>query len=217
MSDNIDLQALVGPHKLSAVGFKDESCKDGWSGRSTVSSMLFTLDGKTYQAIEDPDDGYRSSMRELVLTNEEPSDKFEPIDVICNYVSEGSYGYKDDMIECVDAKTGVVLLSFGTSSIDDYYPSFEANFYNDRIENSLKPKVDARKEIKVNDEWTIIADICPEDNNLLVTIQHNSKDSIHAKTLEIKMDKKDIWIMDWSLLDDGKTQKQAKLIPRAEK
>ena len=134
MNENIELTSLVGLHKLSAVGFKEEGTKE-WSYNEPRTVMLFTLDGKTYKATEDDDDGYRSMMGSLVLTDESPEEKFDPIEVLCRHVieHEGSYGGEDDMLQFIDVKTGAIILEVGTENVGDYYPGFVATFHKERL------------------------------------------------------------------------------------
>jgi hypothetical protein len=78
----------------------------------------FKLGSRVYEAIEDPDDGYRSCMRELVLVDK-PQGIFSRQAIATVFVREQNYLY-----EIVDVKDGYVWLTFGTDSYDDYYPCF---------------------------------------------------------------------------------------------
>ncbi len=133
----VDLKSLVGKHTLSAVECKTDEILKTYDD-SLRQIMLFTLDNKTYKAIEDDNDGYRSVMEKLVLTDEKPSEQFEPIKVICRHTTKhlgSDYGsdVEDDMLEFLDAKTGEILLEVGTENVGDYYPGFVATFHKERI------------------------------------------------------------------------------------
>ena len=132
----IDLKSLVGEHKLSAVGFKDGDKKE-WDYNTAKEVMLFTLDKVTYKATEDDNDGYRSCMGSLVITDEEPEEQFKPIKVSCRHTTKhlGGYGDEDDMLEFIDVKTGEIILEVGTENVGDYYPGFVATFHKERIKN----------------------------------------------------------------------------------
>ena len=63
---NITLESLCGIHTLSAVEY-------GHSDDGQSELFYFTLDGITYCAEEDPDDGYRSAMGSLTISNKQLS------------------------------------------------------------------------------------------------------------------------------------------------
>lgn len=60
--ENVPFESLVGIHKLDAVDRASEPREDEWSGIGSAQCLRFRLDGKVYVALEDPEDGYRSSM-----------------------------------------------------------------------------------------------------------------------------------------------------------
>jgi len=131
MSDEpntVELESLVGKHTLTAVGSGTESIKD-WGDRfEDCQSLTFTLDGVTYSAVEDPDDGYRSSMRYLKVTDARPEYAITPHEVIATMRGKDEYGDDNDVMDFADAVTGKVVLSVGTLRIDDYYPAFVAEW-----------------------------------------------------------------------------------------
>lgn len=125
----MELESLVGLRTLTGVemGVLPPD-KDAYRYED-ANTMAFILDGTTYVATEDPEDGYRSCMRDLnvclpptTLTN-----TFPPCQVLCR-MQGSSYGEKNEILECIDIVTGQVVLEVGTSNTDDYYPSFVANF-----------------------------------------------------------------------------------------
>lgn len=61
---NITLKSLCGIHTLSAVEY-------GHSDDGQSELFYFTLGGITYCAEEDPDDGYRSAMGSLTISNKQ--------------------------------------------------------------------------------------------------------------------------------------------------
>ena len=122
----MELQDLIGKHKLSGVDFSTETIKEeGWY-EENCQVVNFVLDGKTYTAIEDPEDGYRSCMREIKVSNRRVGNMFEPIDVVGKMKAAGTY--TNDTIEFIDVITGKVVLEIGTDNWDDYYPYWVANF-----------------------------------------------------------------------------------------
>lgn len=125
---NVDFAELIGEHELDAV---DETTAKilTWSDTYEDAQMLaFRLDGKTYVACEDPDDGYRSSMQYLRESDAPMRNVFTPCRVLVRHRLKGEYSQVDDTLEFLDMKTGKVVLEVGTDNTDDYYPSFVASF-----------------------------------------------------------------------------------------
>jgi len=100
--------------------------------------MRFRLDGKCFIAAEDPDDGYRSAMRDLVISYDaKMKNVFEPLRVLGRHRTkspidlEGEYdlGGKDDVLELVDVVTGKIVIEVGTTEVEDYYPGYVASFH----------------------------------------------------------------------------------------
>lgn len=121
----MELKDLVGLHKLSGVDMSNEKIKEEWGDSFEDCQVInFILDRKTYTAIEDPSDGYRSSMREIKESKVVITNKFAPVKVMGVMRQDKS----DDVIDFFDVKTGKVVLSVGTEDLDDYYPGFVAFF-----------------------------------------------------------------------------------------
>lgn len=125
----MELKELAGKHTLDAVDFTDEKIKSWGDEFEDCQVCRFRLDGVTYMAVEDPDDGYRSSMRDLVVDgNANMKNAFPPVEVFVRHRSKGEYGEEDDVLELVDAVTSDVILEVGTESVDDYYPIFVVRY-----------------------------------------------------------------------------------------
>jgi len=103
------LSDLVGMHELSGVDTTQED---------DVDVVRFVLDGTTYKATEDPDDGYRSYLKEITVCAEDVSNNFPPQKVVGKMKDGGS----SDLIQFIDATTGKVALEVGTDNYNDYYP-----------------------------------------------------------------------------------------------
>lgn len=110
--ENMELKNLVGKHILS--GIETGQIKDG------CSYINFTLDGVTYKAIEDPEDGYRSYLTDLEISEEQCLYKLPDVSVICSMRPEMEE--VNDILTFVDAKNGKEFLAIGTGNIEDYYP-----------------------------------------------------------------------------------------------
>jgi hypothetical protein len=130
----VSLDSLVGEHELSGVDFEQVRIDGDYSAANVIR---FVIDGKIYVATEDPDDGYRSSMRELVIVEEPPvTNVFGPVKVVGRE--------RGEVIEFVDAANSQTILEVGTDNSDDYYPSFVNHFYPDRMAINAGKSEDVR-------------------------------------------------------------------------
>lgn len=124
----VELDSLVGEHVLDAVDTFMERVNIYGSHYEDAEAIRFRLDGVTYTAIENPDDGYRSSMEKLFVSNDQPmKNVFPPIRVLAKKKANDSYS-NNDTLELIDIKTGKVVLEVGTDNVDDYYPCFVSSF-----------------------------------------------------------------------------------------
>lgn len=117
----LTLEDLVGQHVLDAVDFLSVNATDQDS-----SAMRFRLDGVVYMVVEDPDDGYRSSMREIFVDPAPIVNVFRPIKVFGIYDS-GTLRLKA-------SGNGKTILEVGTDHSDSYYPSFVTSFNPEGID-----------------------------------------------------------------------------------
>lgn len=125
----MELKDLIGRHMLDAVDFTNAMIKGWLDEYEDCEVCRFRLDGTTYVAVEDPDDGYRSSMRELLVDeNATMSNVFPAIEIEAVY--RDKYGDHDgaDILMLVDVVTGKTVLEIGTDNTDDYYPFFVSDF-----------------------------------------------------------------------------------------
>jgi hypothetical protein len=105
---------LVGPHLLTGCDMDSDG---------DANAIVFVLDGTAHRAQEDPDDGYRSYMGELSVSEKPVRNVFPAVSVV-GRLAEGN----DDVLELIDAATGKTVLEVGTDHSDDYYPSFVGSF-----------------------------------------------------------------------------------------
>ena len=127
---SIELEDLVGIHSLDAVDDTTTGIANRWGeGMETINCLRFRLDGIIYEAIEDPEDGYRSCMRELVIVEPDTLmyNKFPPCDVMCHFEKPGQYA-SNHILLMTDIHTGKPVVGIGTDNTDDYYPSYIAWF-----------------------------------------------------------------------------------------
>lgn len=115
------LDALIGLHKLTGVDYQQEKYQRWSDGPlDDCQCMRIRLDGKTYIAVEDPSDGYRSSLQELLVSNEKPSAMFDAVQVF----GAPSTRHDHDTIILYCVENGKPLIEVGTHNHTDYYPSF---------------------------------------------------------------------------------------------
>jgi hypothetical protein len=128
----VEFASLIGEHVLDAVDTSTEKVK-AWYGDSfeDASCIRFRLDGKVYTAIENPDDGYRSSMEKLFVSTDEMKNVFPPCKVLVRHNekdTDSSCPQSNDTLEFIDVVTGKIVMRVGTDNVDDYYPYFVAEW-----------------------------------------------------------------------------------------
>ena len=135
----VSLDDLVGEHILDGVDTYIENVKNYIDDLVDASVIRFRLDGVVYIAFEDPEDGYRSSMKELIVSpSSEITNVFPANRVVAKKKANDSYG-TDDTLELIDVVTGKVVLEVGTDNSDDYYPSFVSSFHPENMEVNRDP------------------------------------------------------------------------------
>lgn len=132
------LKDFVGKHKFSGIELSVESrpTYEGSDYNEDAEVCRFMLDGVTWEIAEDPNDGYRSSAREPIISPVPLKNVFKPVDVLCTYQDKRDrYGSEEpcDILNIYNAETGALILAVGTDNIYDYYPSFICNFSAENI------------------------------------------------------------------------------------
>ena len=115
-----ELSDFCGIHTFSGCEFKTENVKNEFGFEEECGVGIFVLDGVSYAAIEDPDDGYRSFLSGIALTTERPRCEFPPVEVFC-HMDESTL---NEILFVRSAKTGNVILKVGTENTGDYYPCY---------------------------------------------------------------------------------------------
>lgn len=127
----MELKDLIGPHELSGIDMTTEYRDTGYQ-QENVTVVRFILDGITYVAIEDPDDGYRSFCTELGVSSDIVTNTFAPQAVIGRMKCQSEYR-TSNIIEFLDMVTGKVVLELGTENTDDYYPCCIMHWYPENL------------------------------------------------------------------------------------
>lgn len=126
----MELEDFVGKHLFSGVDYAETSEKEGIG-----LNVLFCIDGVTYLAEEDEDDGYRSYMKELVVSEVPPKNTFSPEEVVCEHSEKHeSHNGECDILFINNAKTGELILKIGTEDTDDYYPYCVMEYYPENMQ-----------------------------------------------------------------------------------
>ncbi len=126
----MELRDLVGKHKLSGFSSEIRRTENDYYNED-FSVVQFRLNGVIYEAHEDPSDGYRSYLGQIVKTDlTEMKNTFPPQKVYAKMkVNDPKNPYDtDEILEFFDQKTDKLILEIGTSNIDDYYPSCIMNW-----------------------------------------------------------------------------------------
>lgn len=122
----IPFEYLYGIHTLSGCEYSFD--KNGYS------SFRFILDGNTYEAVENPDDGYRSFIGGVYPTTENCARNIPDIEVEIMECSDGNL----DGIQFVvreDGYSARCVITIATNNYDGYYPFAVMNF---KPENFIK-------------------------------------------------------------------------------
>jgi len=117
----MELNDLIGEHLLSGVDSNTEAIKRYGYVYEDCEVIRFVLDEKTYKATENPDDGYRSYLNDIDVTDEKVTNNFPPQKVFAKMKENGAYSV-NNTIQFFDAITTLLVLEIGTDNTDDYYP-----------------------------------------------------------------------------------------------
>lgn len=128
----LDLKEFHGKiMKLEGVDTYVEQVKQWHDCYEDAQAISFKLDGVVYTAIENPDDGYRSHMGDLLVGGKEVANTFSGVEVEGVYLEkdpEATWDYGCDILQLVDTTTKEIVLSIGTGNVEDYYPYFVGHF-----------------------------------------------------------------------------------------
>ena len=127
----MELNELIGNHILSGVE-TGVLTKNNYGWEDMCNYIKFTLDGVTYMAVEDPDDGYRSFMEELEISKEPCKVSLPNIEVFCAMMADDRYK-RNDVLLFFDVLSGKEILSVGTESYDDYYPICHLEYHPENM------------------------------------------------------------------------------------
>lgn len=134
-----ELADLLGEHWLDAVDYGIEKVHEYGEHFNDATALRFRLNGIAYTVIEDPSDGYRSSLGQVFTSDgADMKNVFNPVWVVGRWKEPNPLD--DDpceIIELVDLWTGKIVIEVGTDYSDNYYPSFVGSFTPENMVHNL--------------------------------------------------------------------------------
>lgn len=127
--DGLKFENLCGKHIFYGCELCIEEFEDEWIGKNVRSVCLFNLDGITYKATENPDDGYRSYCDALEVSDKLPKYFIPGGNLVMCSMKENEDWAENDVLVIKDFKNGKEILRVGTAYVNDWYPCcvFEYN------------------------------------------------------------------------------------------
>jgi len=113
----MELKDLVGEHVLTGIG-------EGTLPGSCENYFSFELDGHVYTAIEDEEDGYRSSMAEIAVDQFTAETRLPNVRVVATMDDDGY----NEILTLTDMLSGKPIANIGTEDFHGYYPCFTAHW-----------------------------------------------------------------------------------------
>ena len=135
--EKLTLKDLKGKHVLTAVSRDEIEFKDCCGDLETAQRFSFILDDITYTAIEDPQDGYRSCMDKIFISNIKLRNKFIGVKVVGRYLDKND-DQSSNILELIDIENGEVILRVGTNNTSDYYPYFVNEWMPEKMNINIK-------------------------------------------------------------------------------
>lgn len=124
LEETLDLSDFEGQHLLSGVEF-DTTDPRGWSDGDKANRITLVIDDVPFGFVEDPNDGYRSTMECVELSDAIVNNTFEHILLDFTYINEEHHellvAHKPGMN---DKSLETAVLQVGTDNTDDYYPCY---------------------------------------------------------------------------------------------
>lgn len=121
---------LCGNKHLSGV---DITTAEIGSQMDPCEAIRFCLDGVNYLAVCDPDDGYRSFLTELQISDTACINCFPPQRVVVLHDDDSH----NDIIKMVSQTTGKLILRIGTEDYLDYYPICVMEYHPEDMDINL--------------------------------------------------------------------------------
>lgn len=115
-----------------------------------VNNQKFKLDDLVFQALEDPNDGYRSSLGAIIVTKDDGIFNKRPLcKVTLQYIDDG---YRT-VHRFIDIDTNHIWLEVGTKNYDDYYPCYVFAYTPDTTQTNY---------VEIEDDYKVFTERYPE-------------------------------------------------------
>lgn len=126
--EGVELAHFNSTHTLSGVEIHETVNEDN----EIYTTLSIILNDAVYTFIEDPQDGKRSRLGEVILDEVLTlSDTFEEQSVSGEFIDDGSYEYG---IKFHNMRTGEIIIHVGTIDIEDTYPSFICDYFPENLD-----------------------------------------------------------------------------------
>lgn len=126
---------LEGTHILQGIQvIPNYELEDSWCSNNITNAILIRLDDVNYLFVEDPDDGYRSYMGEIMTTDRIPKYTLPNVEVIIKHNTEPLNRYCSTESNIYDFyESDNLILRVGTEDIGDYYPGCILEYYPENL------------------------------------------------------------------------------------
>lgn len=129
----MEYRDFVGHHILSGIELGMTKTNTYELDNVDAGYIRFILDGVTYEALEDPDDGYRQYCTGIYKTDNPCKFKIPPVAV---EIVEKEGEREDDYLEGLvfrDIVSKQEILKIGTNYWDSYYPTCVFEWHPERL------------------------------------------------------------------------------------
>lgn len=129
----MELKDLTGRHVLSGIETGNAMFETSPGYMEDAQYVKFCLDGVCYMAVEDPEDGYRSCCKELVISDEPCKIALPNVLVVGRMDDSNALYQDDDILVLTDVESGLDVLRIGTANTCDYYPCYVAEWMPENL------------------------------------------------------------------------------------
>lgn len=123
LEEDLELRDFEGQHLLSGVEFDNTDAR--YDDKDKANRMTLIIDDIPFGFVEDPNDGYRSNMDCVELSDAIVNNIFEPILLEFTYLGEEEHdllvAHKPGMN---DKSLETAVIQVGTDLTDSYYPCY---------------------------------------------------------------------------------------------
>jgi hypothetical protein len=140
-TSEIPLDWFKGKHILTGVSQGDRvPSQSRYAEYEDADSISFIIDDMTFTFVEDPSDGYRSTLEGCFINLVNVNNTFEPLEITIKqrkvderiYHKEADY-HEEVLKDLIEFKyKGKVFAEVGTDYSDGYYPHF-VSFFNPQV------------------------------------------------------------------------------------